>query len=92
MFVGTIAGLLVKYALDKRYIFYYETKRKSDDIKKFFIYSCMGVITTFIFWGTEICFATIWHHEISKYIGAVIGLSIGYITKYNLDKRFVFIS
>ena len=27
----------------------------------------------------------------AKYIGAVIGLSIGYIIKYFLDKRFVFI-
>ena len=26
----------------------------------------------------------------SKYAGAIIGLSIGYIVKYNLDKKFVF--
>ncbi|NDE35784.1 MAG: GtrA family protein, partial [Gammaproteobacteria bacterium] len=26
------------------------------------------------------------------YLGAVIGLSIGYLTKYQLDKRFVFTS
>lgn len=92
MAMGTIVGLVVKYILDKRYIFYYKTNGKTEDIKKFVIYSCMGIITTAIFWGTEIIFDFVWHHEISKYIGAIIGLSIGYITKYQLDKRFVFIN
>jgi hypothetical protein len=25
-----------------------------------------------------------------KYVGAVLGLAIGYVTKYQLDRRFVF--
>jgi hypothetical protein len=25
-----------------------------------------------------------------KYMGAVLGLAIGYVTKYQLDRRFVF--
>jgi hypothetical protein len=27
-----------------------------------------------------------------RYLGGVIGLAIGYLTKYHLDKRFVFIN
>ena len=50
----------------------------------------MGVFTTLIFWGFEILFDKLFEHELSKYAGAVIGLSIGYIVKYNLDKKFVF--
>lgn len=90
MSIGTIAGLIVKYILDKRYIFYYQTQKNIEDVIKFFIYSCMGIITTLIFWGTEILFYTLWQHGISKYIGAIIGLTIGYVTKYQLDKRYVF--
>lgn len=90
MFTGTLAGLVVKYVLDKKYIFYHKTETKSEDAKKFFIYSLMGVFTTAIFWGSEIIFDALWHSDMSKYAGAVFGLSIGYITKYRLDKRFVF--
>jgi putative flippase GtrA len=91
MFLGTLAGLVLKYILDKKYIFYHETKGKKDEGKKFFLYSLMGVFTTFIFWGFEIGFFYIFENQNAKYIGAVIGLSIGYITKYYLDKKYVFI-
>lgn len=90
MFFGTLAGLFVKYILDKKYIFYYVQKNKIDDSQKFILYSLMGVVTTFIFWGFEIGFDYIFESESAKYIGAVIGLSIGYMIKYFLDKNFVF--
>ncbi len=88
---GTLAGLVVKYILDKKYIFYHETKSKKDDAKKFMLYSLMGVFTTLIFWVVEVGFDKIFGGEIAKYIGAVVGLSIGYSIKYFLDKRFVFV-
>ncbi len=92
IFVGTIAGLIPKYILDKRYIFYHETESKKDDVKKFGLYTLMSVFTTIIFWGTEIGFDFIFNNDNAKYLGAVIGLSIGYIVKYFLDKKFVFIN
>ena len=91
MFLGTLAGLIAKYILDKRWIFYHISKNKKDDAKKFILYSIMGIFTTIIFWGTEIAFDMLLQNSNAKYIGAVIGLGIGYITKYYLDKRFVFI-
>ena len=90
IFFGTLTGLIVKYILDKKYIFYYVLKDKKEDSQKFILYSIMGVFTTLIFWGFEIGFDYIFDSEIAKYIGAIIGLSIGYITKYFLDKKFVF--
>lgn len=90
MFLGTLAGLVLKYILDKKYIFFHTPKSKKDDGKKFFLYSLMGVFTTFIFWGFEIAFDMIFAFENAKYLGAVIGLGIGYIVKYQLDKKFVF--
>lgn len=90
MFLGTFAGLVSKYILDKKYIFYHKPKNKKDDGKKFVLYSFMGVFTTFIFWGFEIGFDIVFKYENAKYYGAVIGLGIGYIIKYFLDKKFVF--
>ena len=90
MFFGTLAGLVLKYILDKKYIFFHTPKSKKDDGKKFLLYSLMGVFTTFIFWGFEITCDYFFAFENAKYLGAVIGLSIGYIVKYQLDKKFVF--
>jgi putative flippase GtrA len=90
MFLGTLSGLILKYILDKKYIFYHKPKNRKDDSKKFLLYSLMGIFTTFIFWGFEISFDYIFYSEIAKYIGAIIGLSIGYTLKYFLDKKFVF--
>ena len=50
----------------------------------------MGVATTAIFWGMEYTFWTIWQTDLMRETGAIIGLAIGYVTKYQLDKRFVF--
>lgn len=90
MFWGTLAGLVSKYILDKKYIFYHVPEGKNDDFMKFMLYSLMGVITTIIFWGTEIMFDQMIEGEYAKYLGAIVGLSIGYIIKYNLDKKYVF--
>jgi putative flippase GtrA len=91
MFFGTLAGLVAKYILDKKFIFYHTPKDKKDDAKKFARYSLMGVFTTIIFWGTEIAFDTLSQDPNAKYLGAIIGLSIGYVIKYFLDKKYVFI-
>ena len=89
---GTITGLLIKYILDKKYIFYHETKDLKDDARKFIFYTFMGAFTTIIFWGTETLFKYMFKPEYAKYIGGAIGLTIGYITKYQLDKKFVFVN
>lgn len=90
MLVGTLAGLISKYILDKKYIFYHITKDKKDDAKKFILYSFTGIFTTIIFWVTEIVFDILFVNNRAKYIGAVTGLSIGYVIKYSLDKKYVF--
>ena len=92
LFMGTLSGLIVKYLLDKKYIFAYQSKNKKEEGKTFFLYSFMGVFTTVIFWGMEISFDYLFSHESGKYIGGVLGLVIGYVIKYNLDKKYVFVN
>lgn len=90
MFFGTGAGLVAKYILDKKFIFQHKPETKIEDLKVFIAYTFTGVFTTFIFWGTELGFDAVFDHEWAKYIGAIVGLSIGYTVKYRLDKKHVF--
>ena len=88
--VGTGVGLVIKYILDKKYIFKYKTQNAQHDGKVFMLYTVMGIFTTIIFWGFEFGFHAIFETKEMRYVGGVIGLMIGYICKYYLDKRFVF--
>lgn len=87
---GTGVGLVVKYLLDKKWIFHDEMRPAAQEARTFSLYTLTGVGTTAIFWGMESVFWVIWHSQHMREVGAVIGLSIGYVIKYNLDKRFVF--
>ena len=87
---GTFAGLVTKYILDKKFIFYYNSSDLRSNLKKFILYSTMGVFTTLIFWGTELSFYYLFEFTYAKFLGGAIGLSIGYLVKYNLDKKYVF--
>ncbi len=88
--VGTAAGLVLKYWLDKRYIFQYQTQGIQHGSKTFTLYTIMGIVTTFIFWGFELAFEAIYGTKEMRYLGGIIGLAIGYYVKYQLDKRYVF--
>jgi putative flippase GtrA len=90
LIAGTIAGLVVKYVLDKRWIFNDFTSGIQSHTRKFTRYTLMGVFTTAIFWGFETEFWLLWRTELMREAGTIIGLCIGYIVKYQLDRRFVF--
>lgn len=90
IFFGTAVGLVVKYILDKRWIFYDLEKDLSQNSRKFMLYTLTGVVTTAIFWGVEVSFWWIWKTHLMREIGAVIGLAIGYFVKFRLDCIFVF--
>lgn len=87
---GTLVGLVVKYILDKRWIFFDHSTGIRAHGTKFALYTAMGLATTAIFWGTETAFWLIWGTDPMREAGAVLGLSVGYVTKYLLDRRFVF--
>ncbi len=87
---GTITGLVIKYILDKKYIFFYQTQNLSHDTRIFIIYSTMGIFTTVIFWGFEYGFHYAFDTKMMRYIGGILGLMIGYWLKYHLDKKYVF--
>lgn len=87
---GTGVGLVVKYLLDKNWIFYDSTGPVAEESRTFSLYTLTGVGTTLIFWGMESGFWQVWQTQTMREVGAIIGLAIGYVVKYQLDKRFVF--
>lgn len=91
LFFGTIAGLVVKYLLDKRFIFYYHPVSRGDEAVKVFLYLLMSGFATAVFWAVEISFDALFEFTAARYVGAVVGLTLGYSLKYELDKRFVFV-
>lgn len=90
VFFGTAVGLVVKYLLDKRWIFQDRSEGLKEHSQKFTLYTATGIVTTLIFWGSEYAFWIIWHSTFAREAGALLGLSIGYIVKYQMDRRFVF--
>jgi putative flippase GtrA len=88
--IGTAVGLPVKYVLDKKYIFKFATENVFHDTKLFILYGLMAIVTTAVFWGSEVLFQFVFMTESMRLVGGGMGLVIGYIIKYQLDKKFVF--
>jgi putative flippase GtrA len=88
--MGTLTGLVLKYLLDKRWIFHDIGSGVVQHGRKFTLYTAMGIVTTAIFWGMETLFWLTWETDAMRELGAVLGLAIGYTVKYNLDRRYVF--
>jgi len=87
---GTLAGLLIKYVLDKRYIFEDRSRDLNSHARKFSMYTAMGLVTTAIFWIFEAVAFFIVPTTAGLMVGGALGLTIGYVVKYHLDRRFVF--
>ena len=92
VFTGTLVGLVIKYLLDKRWIFHDTSTGLKKHARDFAFYSIMGILTTAIFWAVETAFWLVWRTDKMRELGAVFGLAIGYTVKYQLDRRFVFTS
>ncbi|THC45642.1 GtrA family protein [Massilia sp. Mn16-1_5] len=90
MLIGTAIGLVIKYVLDKRYIFHFQACGIGHDSRTFALYTLMGLITTAMFWSVELGFEQLFGSRSMRYLGAVLGLGVGYVAKYHLDKRYVF--
>ncbi len=90
LFLGTLVGLLIKFFLDKNWIFFDSSSGLKSQGRMFGMYTAMGILSTIVFWGTETIFWFIWQKDYMREFGALLGLSMGYTIKYRLDKRFVF--
>lgn len=90
MAAGTLTGLVAKYLLDKRWIFFDASHGARAHAQRFSLYTFTGLFTTAIFWGTELLFAAMSPRQWVQLMGGLLGLTVGYVAKYRLDRRFVF--
>jgi putative flippase GtrA len=88
--IGVLVSLVLKYFLDRRWIFGDTTRGVRANGRQFLLYAAMGLFTTAIFFLLEGSFWLVWRSHEMREIGAVLGLIVGYVTKYHLDKHFVF--
>lgn len=87
---GTATGLVTKFLLDRRWIFRFRGQTWRHEQTAATRYALTGVSTTAIFWGTEWLFHLLFANETMRYVGASIGLAIGYTIKYQMDKQYTF--
>ncbi|SLN65184.1 GtrA-like protein [Roseivivax jejudonensis] len=88
--IGTGVGFLVKHVIDKTWTFREPYITPAAEARRITLSGLFSVLTTVIFWGFELGFYVIWGTDAAKYTGAVLGLGIGYVVKYMLDRRMVF--
>lgn len=84
------AGLVFKFITDKFWVFGDKDLSARGNSRKFILYATFGVLTTALFWGVELGFHYTFNTTFMTNVGAVIGLTAGYVIKYNLDKHFTF--
>jgi putative flippase GtrA len=90
--LGTAAGLPIKYVLEKQYVFAFRADDLRHDSRLFALYTFFGTFTTLVFWGTEYAFHLAFGSESMRFVGAALGLTAGYVLRYQVDKRFVFVA
>jgi putative flippase GtrA len=90
MGVGTGCGLVLKYLLDKRFIFQDPATGARAHARRFSLYAAGGLVTTAIPYGLELALGMLFPHGPAVLVGGGIGLVIGYTLKFRLDRRFVF--
>lgn len=87
---GTGVGFFAKYFLDKRYVFKFQTNNIPKETQTFIFYFITSLVSTAIFWGFELLFDLIFQTKTMRYLGGISGLVLGYLTKYHIDRRYVF--
>jgi len=90
MAAGTVAGLVPKFLLDKYWIFDDRAPGRARGLRQFILYGLLSVVTTLLFWAFEIAFHWLGDGGPLRYLGAALGLALGYWSKYHLDRRLVF--
>lgn len=91
MVIATGLVLPLKYMVDKRLIFEFETGSLLHDAKLFYLYTLVSVLTVLVFWCTEYGFHVAFREDFMRYVGGAIGLTASFYLKYRLDRHFVFV-
>ena len=92
VFCGTLPGLVIRCALDRRWTFMDRSTRLHAHGQRVALQSVTGRFATVTFRGTATAFRLIWRNCPMREFGTVIGLSIGSTLKRAPDRGDVFTS
>ena len=84
---GSAAGLIFKYILDAAIVF---ESNRNIDLRNFIKYAFIGACITPVIWVAEVTFLNIFGTVFMRDVGALLGIALAYLIKYEVDKRFVF--
>ena len=91
--IGSIVAVgityIVKFILDKFVVFKRTAFQLKETSEEFFKYFFFAIITTIENIGIQFLMTNVLHTPLE--ISMVVALSIGYITKFLLDRKYVFI-
>ena len=90
--MGSIAAVgityIIKFFLDKYIVFKKSSLKIKETSQEFFKYFGFAILTTILNIGIQFFLTNIFNTPLE--ISFVVALSIGYITKFFLDKKYVF--
>jgi len=86
--IATLLTMPTRYFIEKNYVFY--GLQKSSDSLSFSMYTFSAIVSTIIFWSIEYSFHLIYYSDLLRYLGGILGLSIGFIIKFFIDKLYIF--
>ena len=90
--IGSIAAVgityTIKFFLDKYIVFKKSSLKIKETSQEFFKYFGFAILTTILNIGIQFILTNVFNAPLE--ISFVIALSIGYITKFFLDKKYVF--
>ena len=90
--IGSIVAVgityVIKFFLDKYLVFKKTSLKIKETSQEFFKYFGFAILTTIENIGIQFIFTNIFKAPLE--VGFLIALSIGYITKFFLDKKYVF--
>ena len=90
--IGSIAAVgvtyIIKFFLDKYIVFKKSSLKIKETSEEFFKYFGFAILTTILNVGIQFILTNLFNTPLE--VSIIVALSIGYITKFFLDKKFVF--
>ena len=87
--IGTIMTFFLRFYLEKNFVFL-KDKFSFKTESMLYMYFVSSIFTTLIFWIFEYSFHLFFDTDFLRYIGATIGLLVGFYIKYKIDKGLTF--
>lgn len=88
--VGLFVGFVLKYLLDKKYVFNDGYENRNAETRKAGLYAFMSILCTILSVCITGSFKIVFGVQLAKKVGWFLGLILGYTAKFFLDKKYVF--